>query len=365
MVLALLLALLLASPALAQSPERPKLGRDADPNDWRSYYTTGLKALGSNPQRAAELFWWSSRLSPGSAEPLHGRWVALWLANPRLLEEVPGAGSREEAYAMRIDSVLLEAFAIDPFTPRQFSRLIYDAIPGAWGNDAFTKGFLAYTEGRYQLAVSHLRKSTNGRLAREARYYRALSFHSLQRFDSAAVELAALAELARRENASRTRVVYETPAVYEYGVALAKVRLRDWPGARAALQRALEEDLAMAAAHAALAYVAQEEGNAEEMLREWEQTVELRPRSAHYHDGHATALRAAGQLEQAVAAYARAIELEPHWAAPRYNAALVLDQLGRQADAAGRYREFVERAPKAYATQVAHAEGRIAALATP
>lgn len=361
----LFLALAFVLPSLLsaqQAPARPKLGKDADPNDWRSYYVAGVKGLQVNPSRSVEHFWWASRLSPGSAEPLHMRWVALWLANARLLEEEPRAGSREDLLAQRIDSVLYEAFEIDPFTPRQFSRLVYDAAPGTWGNDAFTKGFLAYTEGRYELAASHLRKASGGRFARNARYYRALSFHALQRFDSAAGELTALADLARRENQQRTRLVYDSPAIYEYGVGIARVRLGDLDGARSALQRALEEDVAFAAAHSALSWVAKQKGDTAEMLRELQMAIELRPGSGAYQDAYGTALRAAGRLDDAVAAYEKALALEPHWAAPYYNLALVLEELGRKPDAARRYGEFATRAPVAYAEQVAQATAKAAAL---
>lgn len=363
----LLAASLLAVSTLGaqQAPRRPKLDKDADPNDWRSYYVAGVKGLQVNPAKSAELFWWASRLSPGSAEPMHMRWVALSLANPRLLEETPRAGSAEERLSFQIDSVLYDAFGIDPFTPRQFSRLVYDAIPGVWGNDMFTKGFLAYTEGRYDLATSYLRKATGGRSARSARYYRALSFHAQQRFDSAAAELEALAAMARAENQRGLRVVYDTPAIYEYGVGIARLRLKDFDAARAALLRSLEEDVSFAAAHQALAWVAQQKGDTAEMLRELQLAVELRPTSGFVHDAYGTALRAAGRLDEAVAQYEQAIALEPYWAAPYYNVALVLEQLGRKPDAAKRYAEFAARAPVAYADQISHANARATALATP
>ena len=298
-------SLLLAASSLGAQDlsKRPKLDKDADPNDWRSYYVAGVKGLQASPAKSAELLWWASRLSPGSAEPLHMRWVALSLANAKLLEEEPRAGSREAQLAARIDSVLYDAFGIDPFTPRQYSRLVYDAMPGVWGNDMFTKGFLAYTEGRYDLATSYLRKATGGRFARSARYYRALSFHAQQRYDSAAAELEALAAMARAENSARTRVVYDTPAIYDYGVGMAKLRLKDYDGARAALLRSLEEDVSFAAAHLALSDVAKQKGDTEEMLREMQIAVDLRPTSGYLHDAYGTALRVAGRHDEAVAHY--------------------------------------------------------------
>lgn len=298
----------------------------------------------------------------GAAAHAVGRALA---RQPQAARGGAARGSREEQLSQRIDSVLYEAFGIDPFTPRQYSRLVYDAMPGVWGNDMFTKGFLAYTEGRYDLATSYLRKATGGRAARPARYYRALSFHAQQRYDSAAVELEALAAMARAENARRLQVVYDTPAIYEYGVGVAKLRLKDWDGARAALLRSLEEDVSFAAAHLALADVARQKGDTAEMLRETQMAVDLRPTSGWLHDAYGTALRFAGRLDEAVAEYERAIALEPYWAAPYDNVAIALDTLGRRPEAARRFTDFASRAPAAYATQVAHANARAAALATP
>ena len=364
-MLRVLTILLLILPTLlgAQSRPRPKLDKDADPNDWRSYYVAGARSIQVSPAKSAELFWWASRLSPGSAEPLHMRWVALWLANAKLLEEEDfRPGSDEERLVWQIDSVLYDAFSLDPFTQRQYSRLVYDAMPGTYGSDAFTKGFLAYSEGRYELALSHLRRATGGRVARSARYYRALSFHALQRYDSAAAELEALASMARTNNETRFRRVYESPAIYEYGVAMARARLKDLDGARTALLRALEEDVSFAAAHAALATIAQARGDTAEAVRERQLAVDLRPTSGVLRDELGTALRAAGRLEESVAAYEKAIELEPHWAAPHFNVALVLETLGRKADAARHYHEFVTRAPLAYEQQIAIAKQKAQAL---
>ena len=363
--LLILVPLLLAGALGAQEPRRPKLDREADPNDWRSYYMAGVKQLTVSPARSAEYFLWASRLSPSSAEPLHARWVARLLANPRLLEEAPGRGSPEEAALLQIDSLLFRAFEIDPFTPRQLSRMVYDAMPGQYGNDRFTNGVLAYTEGRYDLARSHLRHLLNGSAARDARYYRALSWQAQQQFDSAAAELEALAELARTDNARAFRRIYESPAIYELGVGAARIRLRDYPGARAALQRALEEDVSLAAAHFMLSQLAQLEGDTAQRVNEARMAAELQPGSAAMHDAYATALRAAGQLEAAAAEYERAIALEPHWAAPHYNVALVLEQLDRRADAARHYGEFVARAPRAYEQQRQVAEERRRVLAGP
>ena len=118
----------------------------------------------------------------------------------------------------------------------------------------------------------------------------------------------------------------------------------------------------MAAAHVALAQVAERQGYKAEALREWAAAIELRPENAFYRDGYATALRQNAQYDESVAEYEKAIALEPHWAAPYWNLAAVLEELDRKPDAAKRYAEFAARAPVAYAEQAAAAQAKVAAL---
>jgi Tfp pilus assembly protein PilF len=364
-----LLALVLAAPCLAAQdteallsdlPPRPALPKGEDRNDWRSHFDHGIRIIQRNPSEAAAHFWWASRLNPQSPEPVHARWVALLVAKPALLDSKPARGSAHERELARIDSVLLEALTMDPFTPRQYSRYVYEVAKGYWGGDDFTQGYLAYTEGRYDRAAKLLAYEVKGRHARRARYYRALSFHAAERYDSVAAELAALAELAARENQAELTLVYESAAVFHYGVGMAVLQLGDTAGARQALMRALEEDVAMATAHAALARLALARGDTTEALGEWTMALALRPRSGAMHGDYGTALDAMRRREEAITAFERAIELEPEWAAPYFNQALNLDRLGRRDAAKVRYAQFVERAPKALEVQIRFARERLA-----
>jgi hypothetical protein len=340
---------------------RPALDKGRDYNDWRDYYDAGLKLIARQQPRAADpYFTWAARLNPQSAEPVHMHWVALTLASGRLLEIPPGDGSpKDEAERARIDSVLLEAMRMDPFTPRHYARYVYERRPGYWGLDSFTQGYLAYTEGRYDRALKLFSRIRDGERLRGARLFRALSFHEMQRYDSAAAELEAVAELVARENATRLSPSYEAASVYLYGAGVARSRLGDLEGARAALLRALEEDVSMASAHAVLAEVALKRADTAEVLREWAMAIELRPQSAAMHGDYANALRALGMDQAALAEYEKAIALAPYWAAPYFNEALVLDAMRRGPDAVTRYAQFLDRAPRAYAAQLKKARERI------
>lgn len=356
-----------AAPTAAPRSARdsaPALARGKDANDWREYYAEGLRLIERKlPKSADRYFLWAARLNPQTAEPVHMHWVALSLMKGHLLEIEPGKGTaRDEAERAGVDSVLMEALRIDPFTPRHYARYVYEGRAGYWRRDALTQGYLAYTEARYDRAVRLLAHVREGDRLMPARMFRALSFYAMERYDSAAVELELLAALASSERATTLAPSYEGPAVYLYGVGMARLRLGDLDGARDALTRALGEDVSLAAAHVALAKVAAARGDTTEALHEWAMAVELRPSSAAMHGGYANALHAFGRHEEAVAEYERAIALEPHWADPYFNEATVLDRLRRGPEAVTRYAQFLARAPLAYTKPIEVARARIAAL---
>lgn len=361
----LLLAVVVV-PLRAQVPadSAPALAQGKDVNDWREYYDKGIELLGRQlPKSADPYFLWAARLNPQGATPVHMHWVALSLANPRLLEIEPGKGNaRDEAERARIDSVLLEALRIDPFTPRHFARLVYEARPGYWGQDNFTQGYLAYTEARYDRALRLLERVTKGERLRPALMFRALSYYAMERFDSAAAQLQVLAELAAKDNATQLAPSYEGTALYLYGMGVARLRMGNLDGARDALERALGEDVSMAAAHVALAQVALRRADTAAVVREWGMALELRPASAAIHGDYANALRKIGRAADAVAEDERAIALEPLWAGPYFNEAMTLDALGRGEQAVARYAQFLQRTPAAYQQQIAIARDRIAKL---
>ena len=356
-----------APAATAQEPPRPKLRKQDDPNDWRSYYTAGAKLMARSPHKAVEAFWWAGRYNPVTAEPLYARWVASWRAEPsELAEYLQGA-----AYIVRApktlarDSLLYEAIAIDPFVGRQFERWLYESQPGEYDmNDPYTAGFIAYSEGRYAEAVKQfgLGLRMKGAPWWRLHHRRALAFFAAQQYDSASAELAALATRMRAEARAHTLPFYESTAIYDYGIGVAQLRAGRTAEGRAALMRALEEDLSLAPAHATLARLAASEGNHDEAVRELQLAVELRPTSMVYHADLATALLKAKQFAAAAAAYEKAIALEPWFAATYFNLAVTREASGDIADARRRYQEFLERAPRAMTQQITYAEAKLKVL---
>jgi tetratricopeptide (TPR) repeat protein len=132
--------------------------------------------------------------------------------------------------------------------------------------------------------------------------------------------------------------------------------------ARRAWERALEEDLSMYPARAALARASLRERKREEAVEHMAQAVELAPNDAVMHYEHGNALVAANQRDGAIAAYQRALQLEPHWAEPYLRLGVVFDNAGETAKAIAIYREYLERAPRRHAAAIQRITERIAAL---
>ena len=192
------IALVLGAGALwaQDSPVRPRLAAEADTNDWQAYFDYGVEQLQRVPGRADAAFYWAGRLDPWRSEPFYGRWVTYWMRhdgdwadylaeNPRILRKPE---------VRRADSLLLAALVRNPLTSRRLEALVYHSVPGEWGHDLATEGYLAYAAGRYGDAVKVWGRLVLQDSVRNVwwRYDRALAFAAMQQFDSARVEITRL-----------------------------------------------------------------------------------------------------------------------------------------------------------------------------
>ena len=121
---ALALAVLAAAPLLAQKdekiPARPELDAGADTNDAYAYYDFGLDRLRKQPQRAADAFYWASRLSPTWADPYYARRIALHLSDKRqLMRYLTSSKAAQSSRNRAIDSLYNEAMLRNLFEPLQ------------------------------------------------------------------------------------------------------------------------------------------------------------------------------------------------------------------------------------------------------
>src|SRR5438094_2753120 len=77
-----------------------------------------------DPQKAADAFYWATRLDPAWAPPLYARRIALLMADPRLLVGYMNGIRRyvESKEARSIDSLELRALMLNPFLARDLDK---------------------------------------------------------------------------------------------------------------------------------------------------------------------------------------------------------------------------------------------------
>jgi tetratricopeptide (TPR) repeat protein len=354
-------------PAAGQpEPPRPALRRGADPNDWEAYFDEGTRQFNRFPGRAADSFYWASRLDPRRAEPLFARWAAYlaqdhsrWLA---YVEE-------EERFLQRPDMVANEALRIrafnrSPFVHRAFEAALWSRMDAQLRWDGATRAFMSYGAADFDDAAAGFGRVVRDNPVRNARfrYWRALAFVGDGQLDSATVEIAQLLATLRAEDEARVQDVYESKAMLEHALGML-YSVRGLPAeARRAWERALEEDLSMYPARSELARLAMREGRPAEAVEHMEQAVEMAPDDAVMHFEHGNALVMAGRRDDAIGAWLRATQLEPHWADPYLRLGMALDEAGQPEKAAQALRAYLDRAPRRQAREIQLATERLAAL---
>ncbi|HEY0023623.1 MAG TPA: tetratricopeptide repeat protein [Longimicrobium sp.] len=365
-LLALALSLALATPSAAQLPERPRLPRGADANDWQAYFDRGEAMFGQNMNAAAYAsFYWASRLDPTRAEPLMAMWATFFARDERTwigyLEEDRQVMRRPAVIAN--DSLITRAYMRNPFVHRGLEVALLTRLGPRLRWDRAMTAFLSYGRGEFRDAAERfgsIVRSNPGRNVR-FRHYRALSFVGAGQADSAAVEIQQLLTALRQRDEAAV-AAYESKAMWEYALGRIYEVQGNRAEARDAFQRALVEDLAMYPAHAALARLEVQARNVEEALGHAATAVEAAPHDPVMHLEHGNALAAAGRHEAAAAAFRRATELEPYWAAPYLRLGAAHDDLGAREPALAAYRAYLERAPRRQANGIGIAERRIAEL---
>lgn len=347
-------------------PPRPALPRGADANDWEAYFSHGERQWERFPTQAGAAFYWASRLDPTRAEPLFARWAAFyardqgtwlaWLEGDREILRRPAVIAN--------DSLVLRAFRRNPFVHRGLEAALYAGLGRRlqWNGDL--TAYMNYGEGDFREAAQgfgRLVRSNPGRNVR-FRQWRALAFVGAGQLDSAAVELTLLLQALRSVDEVRVGYYYESKALQEYALGMLHEARGRPAEARRAWERALEEDLSMYPARAALARLALREQKPGEAVEHLAQVVEIAPDDAVMHLEYGTALLAAGRHDEAVAAFQRAIQLEPYWADPYVRLGVALDNAGHPAEAAAAYRMYLERAPRRQAQVIDRIRQRLAAI---
>jgi len=131
----------------------------------------------------------------------------------------------------------------------------------------------------------------------------------------------------------------------EAHAALGEVRYmrRDWAGAEASLQRALELDPNYAHAYVRYAMVLSETGRDEEALQAFEMAAALDPLSAHTRMNLGVQYGRLGQEQRAMDSMRKAIELEPGYWLPSLKLANILSDQGRLDEAVLLVKEYLNQ----------------------
>lgn len=375
---ALALAVLAAAPLLAQKdekiPARPELDAGADTNDAYAYYDFGLDRLRKQPQRAADAFYWASRLSPTWADPYYARRIALHLSDKRqLMRYLTSSKAAQSSRNRAIDSLYNEAMLRNPFFFPRLDRTMWEEVID------FASGGQSYLDNSrsgdpaYDAEMAFL----GGNMPEAARLYaaalkkrpkdyqhhsgRANAFYLMQQYDSAANELKLLLREMRAKDDKKLVYFYDSKAMFQYKLGRTYLQQNRYAEAREALGQALAEDLSFHMAHVDLAEAAFAQKDTATGLSELALAAELRGTDAGVRYLYGQALARAGRHDEAVAQFKLAAENEPYFALPYYYMAASLEAAGKPAEAAAQYRAYLTRAPLKLG-ETAQAKQRLAAL---
>ncbi len=348
----------LTVPLAAQMPEKPRLERDADPNNWESYYDAGVALLQRGDTRAADAaFIWASHVQPDRAEPLYARWVAFW-AND--LDQFPDYMRDEERVwrdprVVRADSLQAAAFRRNPFVHEGLVMLLFDRLAGHFSDDRLTMAWLSLGQAQLPRAIDQFGRiiASDPKNYGYLRFVRASAFVNSARYDSAGAEITALLSQLRAADEKTLGRGYESKELLEYAQGLLMVQARRTSDAREAFGRAVAENAAFAPAHAMLGRLAISARDTAAALAEYGLAVETESDNAAFRVGLGNALVLAKHQKEAAAAYQKAIETEPLYAEPYYLLATVLEAAGDAAGASARYKQFLDRATRSDPRRVA------------
>jgi Tfp pilus assembly protein PilF len=372
LLLSALAALVAVGAPLAIAPHaaaqpRPSLPRNADPNDWESYFDAGERLFTTFPGQADTAFLWAARLDPTRAEPLLARWAAFYARDQGLwidyLEEDPRTLRRQDV--IDNEEHLSLAYARNPFVHRGLEAALLSRLGRRLRWDGGTRGFMAYGRGDFDEAARIFGRLVRGNPRRHLRlrHYLALSLIGAGRADSAAVEIEALLAALRSAEEREVGDGYESKAAWEHALGLLYEIRGDTARARRAYERSLEEDLAWYPARMGLGRLELRAGNADGAVVHLAQAVEIAPGDGVVRLDYANALLAAGWVEEGAQQCRVAMEMEPYWPEVYLRLAYAHDALGERGDAASMYRAYLERAPRRQAQTIERLTRRLAEIA--
>jgi Tfp pilus assembly protein PilF len=190
---------------------------------------------------------------------------------------------------------------------------------------------------------------------------RATTFVATGQLDSAAAELTSLLDTLRRHDEEDLTQVYESKALVQYAVGLLQAGRRNYPGARAAFESSLVEDLSFYPAHTALGQLAVERREPVVALQEFERAAAGGANDPIARYEYGVALVRTGRAAEGAAELQAAVALEPYYADPYFWLGEAMLAQNDSSAALRAFQSYAARAP-ARAPQLGTARQRLAVL---
>jgi len=367
LAVALLLPAFCVLPATAQQqpPLRPSLPKGADPNDWEAYYSYGVDNIMRAPSKSDAAFYWATRLDPTRAEPIYGRWVAFWMNDISEFPDYLDASPRvlQDPAVIASDSIRYRAAERNPLVNRALQVLLYQKSSVNLMNNAWNRAWIAYASGFYPRALEYFTAAV--RAEPDSLGYRfevALVYSQIGQYDSATAVLRELVRLMEQSDRKRLVYVYESKEMYQYALGLLEAARGHLGAAREAQEKALQENLAFAPAHAALGQLATARHDRDGAVNEYRLAVELAPNDPVFILRYADALLRADQPQDALPHLKKVVQLEPYYAEGYVTLAATYAALSDTANAITAYNDYLKRAPLNSAEKIATVRDRLAQL---
>ena len=373
-----ILIIAFAPPAAGQAkvPPRPIVG---DANSAQAYFRAGVLDLDRSPETAADAFYWANRIEPTWPEALYLRRVAFLRADEYRLIKYFQGDKKARREMEGADSLLFRARMIEPFLAQQqdkplmihyfraaIERDVKSRNPnvsegelqfaiGGYIRDLMTPessnhgmaGWLAFSENRFEDALAHYAKAIGKKHQSPAMHDdRATIFYLTQRYDSAASELRHAIDEMKTEEKKEDVVIYRPKALLHYRLAFVFLKANRPDSGRAALTRALEEDLAFYPAHITLGSLALATGDTVAAVQEMGLAVQLGPNDPYPYMRHADLSIAVGEFDAAIASLTKVVALEPLYARPHLLLGRSAEGKKVPAEAVEHYRRFVALAAR-------------------
>lgn len=361
---------------------------DADTNTASHYYNAGLAWLEKEPDRAADAFYWATKLNPLAAENYYARRIALLMSDTRRLTRYWQGDrgvlkSKEVKYA---DSLYFYALTLNPFFYQKLDNVMFRAIVREIADEMSGRGrgsavaaeyeietylrsapasfraWRAYSSGNFPMALElYAQAIRSARRKAGLRVDRGRIFYQINKADSALTELTLAMDEMRKRDAKDAVYFYESKALVEQSIGMAHVRLGNIPAAKEAFGRALQEDLSYFPAHVQLSLLALGAKDTTTAVSEMDLAVQIRADDPALRYLHGYVLHSFNRMEEAEIHARKAIELNPVYAASFQLLGSVLEAQQKPAEALAAYKSFVALASR-FDTRLPQVMERVKAL---